>query len=272
MKEKQYIHFSFDDIRQCLHDISQLDEENKPVYASVFDHPLFGWMKAMHEKYGVVFSLYTFNYFSTVPEYDISKLPDWYAGELKVSSGWLKFGFHAKDDLKKYTEDEPEQILADYAKFLQAILHATGNHEESIDRVVRLGFFEGSKANLHALNQCKLGLKGFLTADNDPERRSYYFGAEETAAVYEAGELWQEDFLFLRSMLRMELVQSFEEITAVMEGLTGPRVLELFSHEMSWYRNSRIEGYSLPDLCEAYFKWCVEHGYGWGYAQELYAL
>ena len=108
--EKQYIHFSFDDVYACLKDIT----EHADQYQSVFNNEKLGWMKRMHDTYGAVFSLYTFNYFSGDSEYDISNLPNCYATELIENASWLKFGFHAKDDPKKYTEDEPESIKKDY--------------------------------------------------------------------------------------------------------------------------------------------------------------
>ena len=134
-KQKQYIHFSFDDVYECLSDITLHTGE----YQSVFENQLFAWLKRMHDRYGAVFSLYTFNHSSKEPSYDISNLPDCYAKEFAENASWLKFGFHAEDDLTKYTEDEPEQILKDYQKFLAAILHATGQTPTNIDRIVRLG-------------------------------------------------------------------------------------------------------------------------------------
>ncbi len=105
----------------------------------------------MHDTYGAVFSLYTFNYFSEMPEYDISDLPSRYAQELAEHADWLKFGFHAKDDKKKYIVDEPEAVKADYAKFLETFMGATNCNVSSIDRVVRLGFCAGTGTNIQAL-------------------------------------------------------------------------------------------------------------------------
>lgn len=265
---KQYIHFSFDDVYQCIQDITIHQNE----YTSVFENPFFAWLKEMHDRYGAVFSLYTFNYFSTMPEYDISNIPAKYAEELAGNSEWLKFGFHASDDKKKYLSDEPEQIRKDYAKFMEAAMKATGGCVDSIDRVIRMGFCAGTRANMRALKVCETGIQGYLTADNDEKRKSYYFDEEQTAEVYHKGEFWDDGFLYLRSILRMELITSIEEVVEVIKKLELPKVLALFSHESCWYRDSQIEGMRIPDLCEWFIKWAYEEGYGFGFAQDHYEL
>lgn len=67
----KYVHFSFDDVYQCLKDII----DHVGSYHSIFENDMFAWMKEMHDKYGAVFSLYTFNECTEQPEYDISDLP-----------------------------------------------------------------------------------------------------------------------------------------------------------------------------------------------------
>ena len=180
---KQYIHISFDDVYACLKDIT--DYAN--TYESIFENDFFAWLRKMNENCGTVFTLYTFNNDNHAPDYDISNLPTKYASELAANADWLKFAFHAKDNLKKYDTDEPETIKADYEKFTAAILRATCGCVECIDRVNRLGFFAGSKTNVEALLECEWGLLGLLTADNSEERISYYFDAKQTKELYKVG-------------------------------------------------------------------------------------
>ena len=214
--------------------------------------------------------MYTFNYFGEQPEYDVSDLPDCYAKELAACADWLKFGFHAGDDKKKYNVDEPEQVKADYEKFLEAIMHATNHNPDCLDRVVRLGFFAGTEANVLALRDCEKGILGLLTADNDNKRLSYYFGEEKTAWVNRIGEFWEHGVLFLRSQLRMELVENVDALMEKMREYTEPKVIELFTHESCWCRKSRVEGFSVRQLCEELIRRSFEAGYGFGFAQELY--
>lgn len=262
--KKQYIHFSFDDVWECLHDLTI----NAGRYQSVFENPFFAWLKKMHDKYGAVFSLYTFNYFSKEPSYDISNLPNCYTEEFSNNAHWLKFGFHAKDDPKKYAEDETEGIKADYEKFLAAISQATNGHEESIDKIVRLGWFAGTRNNVLALRDTDQGIKGLLSADDD--RLPYYFNEKETDEVKQTGEMWKDDLLILRSQSRMESLWSIESLLEKIKVYSEPKVIELFSHECCFERSSRVEGYTMPELYEYVIKWAYEKGYGFGFAQEIY--
>lgn len=260
-----YLHFSFDDVYHNIKDLSKHAAE----YRSVFDNPFFGWMKSMHDTYGSVFSLYTFNQMSTDPDYDITCFPDCFAQELALHSHWLKFGFHAKDDQKKYDTDEPEQIREDYQKFLNAILHATGNHIDSIDRVPRLGFCKGTRENVLAIRDTEYGIQGLLGADDN--RLLYYLGQEETSAFIEKGEFHADQLLFLRSQTRMEAVTSLEALQQQIASYTGPGIIEVFSHEACWYYpGSHVEGFNVRQLCEAVIQWAHGAGYQFEFAQNIY--
>lgn len=259
------IHFSFDDVWMSMHDLTL----HADAYKSIFDNGFLKWLKSMHDKYGVVFSLYTFDYYSKEPSYDISVFPDCYAEELQQNADWLKFGFHAKDDLKKYLVDEPEEITKDYEKFLEMILRAAGGHKECIDRVVRLGWFAGTKKNVLALRDREDGLLGLLSANDD--RLSYYFDEKQAKFVNEKGEMWLDDLLMLPSQTEIESLWDLETLTDKITALQGPKVIELFSHEYCFTRVSgRIEGVAMTKLYEEIFKWAYEQGYGFGFAQNIY--
>lgn len=262
--KKQYIHFSFDDVYACLKDITV----HAGQYKSIFENETFAWMKNMNAVYGAVFSLYTFNHFTGDPVYDISDMPACYAAEFKENASWLKIGFHAKDELKNYTKDEPDGIVEDYKKFLSAILKATDHDANCIDRVVRLGFFAGTKKNVLAIRDHELGLKGLVSADDD--RQPYYFDEAEKDLVCETGELWLDELLFLRSQPRIEGLQSTDALIERIRTYTEPKVIELFSHECCFTRMSMVEGYSMRALYEYFIKWAFEKGYGFGFAQDLY--
>lgn len=266
---KQCIHISFDDVYACLKDIT----DHADTYESIFENDFFAWLRKMNEAYGAVFTLYTFNYDNHAPDYDVSNLPDKFGAELSASAGWLKFAFHAKDNLKKYDEDDIEGIKADYEKFVRAIMRASGRCVECIDRVNRLGFFAGSKANVEALMQCEFGLLGLLTADNSEERISYYFDAELTKELNQVGEYRDKEngLLFLRSQLRLESVTDMKVQFARIQSYTTPKVIELFTHEQCFYGASYVEGYTVQALMEEYIKWAQAQGYGFDFAMNLYS-
>lgn len=267
---KQYIHISFDDVYACIKDITDCAD----TYDSIFQNDFFAWLREMNRTYGAVFTLYTFNYDNHVPDYDISNLPDKYAPELKENANWLKFALHAKDNLKKYDGDEIEDIKADYEKFTEAILRASGGCAECIDRVNRLGFFAGSKANVEALQTCEYGLLGLLTADNSEERISYYFDAELTKELNRAGEYRDAEngLLFLRSQLRLENVTDMKAQFAKIQSYTVPKVIEIFTHEQCVYGASPVEGYTVQEVLEEYIKWAKAKGYGFDFAMNQYAV
>ena len=267
---KQYVHISFDDVYACLKDIT----DHADTYDTIFQNAFFAWLQQMHQTYGAVFTLYTFNYGNHAPDYDVSNLPDKYASELVTNAKWLKFAFHAVDNLKKYDEDDVEGITADYKKFTTALLKASGGCAECIDRVNRLGFFAGSKANVEALQQCEYGLLGLLTADNSEERISYYFNAERTKELNRTGEYWDKEngLLFLRSQLRLENVTDMEAQFARIQSYTEPKVIEVFTHEQCLYGDSQVEGYTVQELMEEYMKWSKAKGYGFDFAMNHYAV
>lgn len=267
-KKKQYIHISFDDVYACLMDIT----DNADTYESIFENDFFAWLQKMNQSYGAVFTLYTFNYDNHAPEYDISNLPEKYADELAGNAGWLKFAFHARDNLKKYDEDDVTGICADYEKFTSAILRAAGGCASCIDRVNRLGFFAGSRANVEALQKCEHGLLGLLTADNSEERISYYFDAERTKQLNQTGEYWDAEngLLFLRSQLRLENVTDFSTQFTRIQSYTAPKVIELFTHEQCFYNDSPVAGYTVQALMEEYIEWAAAQGYGFDFAVNQY--
>lgn len=264
----KYVHFSFDDVYQCLKDII----DHVGSYHSIFENDMFAWMKEMHDKYGAVFSLYTFNEYTEQPEYDISDLPDDYAEELSACSSWLKFGFHAKNDKKMYSEDEPDLIKVDYGKFVRSIMYVTGNELACVDRVVRLGFFAGSKLNVQALCDCEQGILGLLTADNDEKRVSYFLDGQKTERLNKTGVYCEDGILFLRSCLRMELVDDVDSFMKKMSEYTESKVIELFAHEYCLKYKSKIKGISIKQLCEEVIRRVSMSGYHFGFAQEVYDL
>ena len=65
-----------------------------------------------------------------------------------------------------------------------------GNLQQFQDRVVRLGFFAGTKLNVQALCECEHGILGLLTADNDERRVSYFLDGQKTEKLNKAWMTW----------------------------------------------------------------------------------
>ena len=259
----KYMHISFDDVCLCLKDISTKD------YSSVFENSFLASLKSLHDDYGAVFTLNCFNTYSKDSSYSITNLPDRYAQELADSSDWLKFAFHAEDDLTQYTASEvsgrtngtAEQIKASYKTFTDAIMKAAGNNTESIDTVTRLGFFAGDADVIDAVKECELGITGLLTADDT--RVSYYFDDALNSRIISNNEFYDKDkrLRLIRSQVRLESVKN---TSSTLEGLTNydRNVLEVFTHEQEYKGN-------VVSRLRAYVEWAYENGYGFDYAMNV---
>lgn len=266
-QEEKYIHISFDDVYNCISDISSHN------YSSVFDNSFLGDLKHFHDTYGAVFTLNCFNTYSKQPDYDISNMPDTYIEELSENSDWLKFSFHSEDENANYgssentslgmaTGDCEEKIKASYNKFTSAILNATGT-ANSIDRVARLGFFGGTENNVKSLMECEYGITGLLAADDT--RISYYLNDTDNNYLLKNYEYYDKnnDIKMFKSQVRLENVRD-NKINAQFSLISSidSNMIEIFTHEQN-YNNS------VKARLEEYLKWAKNKNYGFAYAQDI---
>lgn len=266
-QEEKYIHISFDDVYNCISDISSHN------YSSVFDNSFLGDLKHFHDTYGAVFTLNCFNTYSKQPDYDISNMPDTYIEELSENSDWLKFSFHSEDENANYGSSEntslgtamgdcEETIKASYNKFTSAILNATGT-ANSIDRVARLGFFGGTENNVKALMECEYGITGLLAADDT--RISYYLNDTDNNYLLKNYEYYDKnnDIKMFKSQVRLENVRD-NKINAQFSLISSidSNMIEIFTHEQN-YNNS------VKARLEEYLKWAKNKNYGFAYAQDI---
>ncbi len=266
-QEEKYIHISFDDVYNCISDISSHN------YSSVFDNSFLGDLKHFHDTYGAVFTLNCFNTYSKQPDYDISNMPDTYIEELSENSDWLKFSFHSEDENANYGSSEntslgtamgdcEETIKASYNKFTSAILNATGT-ANSIDRVARLGFFGGTENNVKALMECEYGITGLLAADDT--RISYYLNDTDNNYLLKNYEYYDKnnDIKMFKSQVRLENVRDnkINEQFSLISSIDS-NMIEIFTHEQN-YNNS------VKARLEEYLKWAKNKNYGFAYAQDI---
>ena len=261
------MHISFDDVCACLWELIRQN------FSSVFEQSFFRDLKEFHETTGAVFTLNCFNTCSALPDYEIGKLPDCFAGELSSCAGWLRFAFHAENDRANYGDGGPGrsllgQVLGDcaeelersYERFRSAVLKFAGT-EKAVDRVTRLGFFAGTEENMKALRDCPLGILGLLTADDS--RLSYDLTAQENEEVCRRGFLRDpsRSLVFVRTERRLERVSDIEK---ELEGLAARRqdggILEIFTHESEY---PAVRGFLKRCL-----EWAAEKGYTFCYIQD----
>ena len=160
-----FLHISFDDVEYCIKNLST------GTLNSLFDDPLIGLLKNLHNHYGCAFSLYVYNLVSS----GFLNMPIKYRQEFIENSSWLKVGFHVYDggqigDMSKAT------ALSNYNDFVAAAFNLCGGIN-SIDRMPRLNNYSGGLAACQGLRDANCGIVGLLTADDS--RTSYYLSQEQ---------------------------------------------------------------------------------------------
>lgn len=249
--ENRIMHISFDDVYECLYDITVNE------YNSAFENTMLADLKKLHEEYGAVFTLNCFVKSTKQSSYDISRLPSRYKDELSSCADWLRFAFHAQDDNTCYDKDCAEEIAASYKIFTDAVLNLTGN-PKSIDTVTRLGFFTGNDANVNAIKNCDYGITGLLTADD--ERVSYYFSQDSNSFINTNDECYDIDkgLTLIRTHKRLESVKDTEAELQKLDEYTGD-MIEVFTHESEYSK--------VKNRLKEYVQWANNRGIGFGFAQ-----
>ena len=228
------MHMSFDDTWQCLYDLIT----NKNSYSSIFDNAFLNDLKDVHDATGMVFTLNCFNAYSGQTSYNISDLAELtkFKDEFRNNLSWLRFSFHAQDDKTRYDSDKTSQIVQSYNTFTNAIYQLTGT-TDSIDTVVRLGFFTGTLNNCLAIRDAHCGITGILAADDN--RSDYYFDSETRSYLALHGFDYDltNRLKLCKTIKRLESITDISAELANYDGLVGAnknKRLEFFSHEYAW--------------------------------------
>ncbi len=221
MPVDKIIHASIDDV-----EFSDLIA-NAANYASIWDAPMFSALKTAHESSGACFTL---NCFTSVTGSDITALPEKAAWqeELQAVSSWLRFAFHAREDSQPAANTS---LLADYSNFLTGIRKLVGN-DGSFDRMVRLGNFAGTKAQLIELRDAANGYVGFLGGDSS-SRASYYLSADDSARLWAHGMFLDPEsrLVFLKSFGRMDTTDVAAQQANIQAAIPhSAKIVELFIH------------------------------------------
>lgn len=163
------IHFSVDD---CIEIFKELTDK-QDCFKSMFDQPILGYLKELHEAYGIKVSLYCF--YEDLNGFNLSQATDLYAKEFMDNSDWLKLGFHGKNCHLLYDAASAEEAAQDYTVFIKELQRICGG-SASITKVVRLSGFQGNRDAVLAMRDCSHGIRGLFTADDS--RKSYYKEAD----------------------------------------------------------------------------------------------
>ena len=213
------IHYSVDDTWSCIKDITN------NAYESIFENTFLNTLKTLHDTYGICVTLNCFNTVSTDATYSISNVPTSYQSEFQENKDWLKFAFHGEDDTSDYSTSTG--ILTSYNTFVSAIYTLTGDYD-CIDSFTRLGYFNGTLANVLLIKGASHGIAGLLCADTT-SRDSYYLDSTQNAIVQNKGKYYdlKNELVFIKTITR-----TLTNAVAEIEGnLCYQKYVEIFMHE-----------------------------------------
>lgn len=226
--EIEYIHFSIDD---CI-DIFQDLTTHSDSYTSIFDQEILGFLQQLHNKYGIVCSLYVFyDWDREQPGFDLSMATDKFQDEFIANSDWLKFGFHAAD-VNSYKESAPDDTLMYYDQTIQALIRIVG--EPSLDFFVRLDRYTASQEEITALQSAQYPLKGLLIADRaDAETRSSYGLSEEERNICYRNDYYVDStgMIYTPTDIRLEAIENEQSLYELLNVYYDQKVLTVFTHE-----------------------------------------
>lgn len=207
-----------------LRDIS----ERSSIYESIFDNPVFMFLREMNLRYGAIFTLYCI---LSVDNYKIKHVVDKYKSDFINNASWLKFGFHSFDGrIYKYTL--PWIAKKHYEVFVSEVLRFAGSM--SIDCVIRLHGFSGNQYVINKLIKSRYGIKGLLCADDN--RKSYYLDKKINKSLFNGDYYYdkKKDIIFIKTDIRYEqfyadTIKIKMEIDSLIN--RNNRYICLFTHE-----------------------------------------
>lgn len=165
------LHFSVDDVIVSFKQLT----ETKPN--SIFEIPMFGYLKKMHEKYGVVVSCYCFY---ACEDFALSEATRLYRKEFENNSSWLKFGFHGNTGRENYKEQDLKLSQKHFHEVICNLKEIVGTC--SLDSFTRIHTFVASRDFVSYLAQNDdYSLKGLLSADDS--RISYSLSESDNAQL-----------------------------------------------------------------------------------------
>lgn len=218
-----YCHFSVDDSISIFEDLTN----NEYNYKSIFEQPILGFMKKMHDQYGIKVSFYVFYSWDTTKEiFCLSDATSKFINEFEKNSDWLRFGFHAKDALAY------EELTADiandyYIKTEKELKRIVG--EKCIDYFLRLDRYVANKDIVKELSIH--GVKGLLTAP-EISRDSYSLSEDEKQLCYEND--WYIDnysMSYTPTDIQIENLKNVDEFYESLKTFSSQPRIEIFTHE-----------------------------------------
>lgn len=168
-QSKKFMHISADDVIEIFRDLTVNNR------ASIFDNPQLGFLKQMHDEYGLVFSGYIF-YELVDGSFNMSMVPSTWAAEFRANAHWLKFGYHWLKNADNFLSVDAATGLNYYNTGIAELFRICGGFE-SIDTVPRFHNYAAPLATVQAIQKVNLGIEGFLTSEDS--RANYHLTTEQ---------------------------------------------------------------------------------------------
>ena len=241
------VHFSVDDTLHLLSDLKKLDGE------SVFHHPVLSFFKKLHERYSLRVSFYVFEEFDG---FNLADVSEQHTKEFQDNSDWMRFGFHAVNENRKYSPEETNIAKADFLRVTEKLSRIVG--KESITSILRLHNWGGDKTVLSELSN--LGIKGLLCRSN--LKQSYYLNLGEILKIFFTGKWYDKnlDLLFIKTNIRMEKSKNIPLLLSHIK----LNHLELFTHELAI--NDEVKT-KIQETCD----YLGKQGYVWSFPEDHFS-
>lgn len=250
------IHLSIDDVICSF----ELLTSKRPD--SIFEVPLFSFLRKMHKSYGVVFSCYCF--FMRCG-FDLSQCTRSYREEFVANADWLRFGFHGYSGVENYQLHDIDESKRQYEETMRNLLEIVG--KESIDDFPRIHFFQASNEFIaYMSSHPEYPVTGLLTADDD--RLSYGLSEANCKRLIGGNRLCIDGVCYLRTSCRFDYLKPNRLLRLFR--IRGGQIV-LFTHEWIFYPSNtkkHIKAKVIKDLIPLVIRYYLRKGNQPGFPME----
>jgi hypothetical protein len=251
---------SLDDNIWFLRDISG----NSYKYRSIFENPLLGFLKQVHDSYGTRIHM---NLYYETDGFDLSRMTDKYKSEWKENANWLRLSFHALADKpdKPYINADYLKVKTDCEKVMDQVRRFAG--EEVTGPVTTLHWGEATVEGCRALRDC--GFKCLpcdFNVDNNLAPCSYYLDVEKRRHINKR-LIWRdnrEGIIFVRCTIIID-THKLENIVPFLDDVRKDphrsAYVDLLVHEQYFYPFYQAYQANYRQKVLTAVKWAVDNGY-----------
>lgn len=229
------IHFSVDDSIEVFQYLTKNNCD------SIFDYPALKYFKELNDEYGFKVSMYCFY---EKDDFNLSMCTDKYQKEFEENAHWLKFGFHALNEITKYFDCDAKTFREDLLKVVNSLKRIVS--ETSITYDVRLGFGQGNRDCIKAMKEC---FDEFHVLYGVDDRRVVYYLSEEENKRYLDKGLFYDDAIGITIRNCERRLESSTDFVEKIKQIDTEHIHPFFTHEIC-LENIRVLNY-IKKLCES---------------------